>query len=365
MTFMIRSSSESGQIGSPLIRPALLWTMSSPPKVDSAAANIVRTSCGNATSTFTNAAAPPRSSSMRRTVSVPPMSSRSATITVAPSAARATALARPIPVPPPVTRATFPAMSMTRFLTGREEGSDPDAGTLWGWGRRRRSRRRIRRAPVAAPANRSAPTRPGPAAPWWHSPWRLLALGAAVLFLGLAAGYAFFGGDSERSSGSTVDVGFLQDMRAHHDQAVSMAFTYLEKPAGEQDPVLRSIAKTILAEQQFENGYMVGLLLDMGADPANETGQAMAWMDQPVPLERMPGMATEAQMDELQAATGPEADALFVELMTAHHEGGIHMAEFAAEQGSRRDVRSLAERMAANQRGEIVDLRDALARAQA
>ena len=190
-------------------------------------------------------------------------------------------------------------------------------------------------------------------------------LGAAVLFLGLAAGYAFFGGDSGRSSGSTVDVGFLQDMRAHHDQAVSMAFTYLEKPAGEQDPVLRSIAKTIIADQQFENGYMVGLLLDMGADPANETGQAMAWMDQPVPLERMPGMATEAQLDELQAATGPEADALFVELMTAHHEGGIHMAEHAAEHGGRADVRSLAERMAANQRGEIVDLRNALARARA
>ena len=164
-------------------------------------------------------------------------------------------------------------------------------------------------------------------------------LGAAVLFLGVAAGYAFFGGD-RGSSGSTVDVGFLQDMRAHHDQAVSMAFTYLEKPAGEQDPVLRSIAKTIIADQQFENGYMVGLLLDMGADPANETGQAMAWMDQPVPLERMPGMATQAQLDELQAATGAEADALFVELMAAHHEGGIHMAEHAAEHGSRADVRS-------------------------
>jgi uncharacterized protein (DUF305 family) len=203
-----------------------------------------------------------------------------------------------------------------------------------------------------------------PPAPWWHSPWRLLVLGAAVLFLGLAAGYAFFGGDGGRGSGSNVDVGFLQDMRAHHDQAVTMAFTYLEKPVAEQDRVLRSIAKTIIADQQFENGYMVGLLLDMGADPANETGQAMAWMDQPVPLERMPGMATEAQLDELQAATGPEADALFVELMAAHHEGGIHMAEFAAEHAHRADVRGLAERMAVNQRGEIVDLRNALARAQ-
>ena len=105
--------------------------------------------------------------------------------------------------------------------------------------------------------------------------------------------------------------------------------------------MLRSIAKTIIADQQFENGYMVGLLLDMGADPANETGQAMAWMDQPVPLERMPGMATQAQLDELQAATGAEAGALFVELMAAHHEGGIHMAEHAAEHGSRADVRSL------------------------
>jgi uncharacterized protein (DUF305 family) len=91
----------------------------------------------------------------------------------------------------------------------------------------------------------------------------------------------------------------------------------------------------------------------------------MAWMDQPVPLERMPGMATEAQLDELHAATGPAADALFVQLMTAHHEGGIHMADEAAENARRTDVRSLAERMAANQRGEIVDLRDALERAQA
>jgi uncharacterized protein (DUF305 family) len=212
-------------------------------------------------------------------------------------------------------------------------------------------------------SSRSADDGP-PATPWWHSPWRLLVLGAAVLFLGLAAGYAFFGGDSGQGSGSNVDVGFLQDMRAHHDQAVSLAFTYLEKPAEEQDRVLRSIAKTIIADQQFENGYMVGLLLDMGADPANETDQAMAWMDQPVPLERMPGLATDAQLDELQTATGPAADALFVELMTAHHEGGIHMAEYAAEHGSRADVSGLAERMAANQRGEIVDLRNALARAQ-
>ena len=215
-------------------------------------------------------------------------------------------------------------------------------------------------APVEAPPDPDDPTIDRP---WWHSPWRLLALGAAVLFLGLAAGYALFGGGGGPSA-NAADVGFLQDMRAHHDQAVSMAFIYLEKPLAEQDPVLRSMAKTIIADQQFENGYMVGLLLDIGADPANETGQAMGWMDAAVPLDRMPGMATEDQLAQLLAASGPAADQLFADLMIAHHEGGIHMADEAALRADRADVRLLAERMATNQRGEILDLRDALARAQ-
>ena len=82
---------------------------------------------------------------------------------------------------------------------------------------------------------------------------------------------------------NAVDVGFLQDMHTHHDQAVTMSFIYLDKPAADQDPILRSIAKTIIDEQQYENGYMVGLLLDAGHQPANETGQVMAWMNEPLP----------------------------------------------------------------------------------
>ena len=203
-----------------------------------------------------------------------------------------------------------------------------------------------------------------PASPWWHSPWRLLVLGAAVLFLGVAAGYALFNGGG-RPSGSAVDIGFLQDMRAHHDQAVTMAYDYLEKPAAEQDAVLRSIAKTIISDQQYQSGYMAGLLIEMGQSPANETGQAMAWMNQPVPLDRMPGMATADDLAQLVAATGPAADQLFVDLMVAHHEGGIHMAEYAAQHARRADVRSLAAGMATAQRGEIVDLQDALARSTA
>jgi uncharacterized protein (DUF305 family) len=199
--------------------------------------------------------------------------------------------------------------------------------------------------------------------PWWHSPWRLLTLGAALIALGLAAGYAFFGGPSTPRM-NAVDVGFLQDMRTHHDQAVTMSFIYLEKPAADQDPVLRSIAKTIIDEQQFESGYMAGLLLDSGKDTANETGQVMAWMNEPLPTDRMPGLATQEQLDQLKAATGPVADHLFADLMIAHHEGGIHMAQYAAQHAARADVRRLASRMVTGQQGEIVDIRDAAARVQ-
>jgi uncharacterized protein (DUF305 family) len=72
-------------------------------------------------------------------------------------------------------------------------------------------------------------------------------------------------------------------------------------------------------------------------------------------------MATTDELDQLQAASGPAADQMFVDLMRAHHLGGIHMAEYAAQHAKRGDVRSLAAGMVTAQRGEIVDLQNALA----
>jgi uncharacterized protein (DUF305 family) len=197
---------------------------------------------------------------------------------------------------------------------------------------------------------------------WWRQPWKLIVLGAALVLLGLAGGYAFFGGPSAPKM-DAVDVGFLQDMHTHHDQAVSMSFIYLDKPAAEQDPVLRSIAKTIIDEQQYESGYMVGLLLDAHQPAVNDSDQVMAWMNEPLPADRMPGLATQAQLDQLKAASGPSADRLYAELMIAHHQGGIHMAEYAAGHAGRADVRHLATNMISGQRGDIYELQNALTRA--
>jgi uncharacterized protein (DUF305 family) len=149
-------------------------------------------------------------------------------------------------------------------------------------------------------------------------------------------------------------------MRVHHDQAVLMSLLLLDKPADEGTRSVRTLAQEVVLGQQLESGLMVQLLRTWGHREANESDTGMAWMDMATPLDRMPGLATPADLDALRAATGSEADTLWLGLMIAHHEGGVHMAEHAAEHAGTDDVRELAAAMAAGQRGEIVELQDAL-----
>ena len=71
----------------------------------------------------------------------------------------------------------------------------------------------------------------------------------------------------------------------------------------------------------------------------------------------MPGLATAEQMQALRDATGADADALFLELMSEHHRGGVHMAAYAAAHAKDADVRALATVMARNQRIDIEEFR--------
>jgi len=198
--------------------------------------------------------------------------------------------------------------------------------------------------------------------PWWHSPWRLLVLGVALVFLGVGIGLAIKSRSNSTPGAGSVDVGFLQDMRYHHDQATQMSLAYLQKPAAEQDPALRTIAAEILLEQQLEAGAMVQLLHEYGQPEANESGIGMAWMSMPVPIAQMPGMATPDNIAALKAASGRDADILFAKLMIAHHQGGLHMAEYAAGQAKEPRVRQLATSMIKGQTDEVVELEQIVAR---
>lgn len=177
-------------------------------------------------------------------------------------------------------------------------------------------------------------------------------LGAALLFLGFAVGLVA-ARDRPPGDGS-VDVGFLQDMLTHHDQALGVARLVV---AGGDDPTVRSYASEILVFQGYETGVMTQMLADWGQARAARSDQAMAWMGMPVPVQQMAGLLTDEQMDELRAAAGPALDARFLDLMAEHHRGGLHMAVYAAQHADDEDVRELAARIARNQAGEINEYR--------
>lgn len=197
--------------------------------------------------------------------------------------------------------------------------------------------------------------------PWWRNPLNIAILAVALLFLAGAGGYALGAGTPEAVRHNDIDVGFLQDMRIHHEQAVVMSRLYLAaEPDG--DPLLQSIAREIEIAQTFEAGRFVQLLRIFGKAETNESDIAMAWMGHAMPLEEMDGMASKEDLDRLAEASGTEADRLFAELMIAHHEGGLMMADYAADRGANVEVTELAAAMARSQRGEIAEMKAILDR---
>jgi uncharacterized protein (DUF305 family) len=83
----------------------------------------------------------------------------------------------------------------------------------------------------------------------------------------------------------------------------------------------------------------------------------MTWMHEPTPIDRMPGLASQADIDTLLASSGAAADKLFVDLMVAHHQGGIHMAQYAVDHANVIEVRRLAFAMITAQTDEINEMR--------
>lgn len=194
--------------------------------------------------------------------------------------------------------------------------------------------------------------------PWWQNPLNFVAMAIAALILGSGIGY--WAGDSAATPDrGPVDIGFLQDMRYHHDQAVQMAYFYLTS-VDEPHPRLVLLAEEILLSQQLESGRIVQMLRSFGATEANDTGMAMGWMGHEMPIDEMDGLASEAELDAFAAADGVDASRIFATLMIDHHRGGVAMAEFAVENAENDAVRSMARSMITGQSAEISEMQKVL-----
>jgi uncharacterized protein (DUF305 family) len=187
---------------------------------------------------------------------------------------------------------------------------------------------------------------------------RVIVLALAFAFLGGAIGHWI--GHAGAPGEDSVDAGFYRDMIHHHQQAVSMA---LFEQANGSDPVVVGFANEILRRQEYEIGVM-SAKLDGWGYPSGPGETAMDWMGMRTPLAQMPGLATDDQMNQLKNAKGAQADALFLELMSNHHRGGVHMADYAYRHAGNASVRDLAQLMAWVQATEINEFRDTAERSR-
>jgi uncharacterized protein (DUF305 family) len=130
---------------------------------------------------------------------------------------------------------------------------------------------------------------------------------------------------------------------------------------------LANLARGIASAQLLELGEMRGWLRLWGAPFVAET-RGMDWMrlgrrpltreelDYLLDCQRAPtgmsGLATDEEVNRLRVLEGRARDEHFLRLMRAHHEGGLPMARFVAEQASVPVVRALAARIVLEQTRE-------------
>jgi uncharacterized protein (DUF305 family) len=176
---------------------------------------------------------------------------------------------------------------------------------------------------------------------------------SAAAVLSTVAVIAAARSDGDRPDRSRADVGFLQDMIDHHEQATLMSGIALR---GEASLPVRNLALDVIAFQRYEIGMMEGWLIDWGFERGQPGREAMVWMGSPVPVESMPGMAGVDDLANLSQLSGSKLDVRFLELMLEHHQGGVHMAEAGAELARNPHVRWLAGQMTRNQQREIADI---------
>jgi uncharacterized protein (DUF305 family) len=170
---------------------------------------------------------------------------------------------------------------------------------------------------------------------------------------------------------ASVEAGFARDMQVHHQQAVEMALLIRDRT---DDAAVRLLAYDIANSQSQQAGQMFGWLATWGLSQA-PSEPSMTWMTRPTldgddhahgdgtahePGSPMPGMATRAQLDELATLDGVAAERLFLELMIAHHEGGVEMAEAVLERSRVRVVTDLAGSIVLAQASEIELMRSML-----
>ena len=187
----------------------------------------------------------------------------------------------------------------------------------------------------------------------------LVSLSGCTINIGLGDNNASAPQSTEFSIFSQQDLMFARMMIPHHEQALEMSVLALTIST---DSDVRDLA------QRIDDGQGPEIKLMRSWLGSNESAEGMGhempdgtMMDNDIMGEtmmdsdEMAGMASEENLAELASLTSPEFDALFLQLMIAHHEGALKMVEMI-EGSANAEALALAEEISIAQRAEIEEM---------
>lgn len=153
---------------------------------------------------------------------------------------------------------------------------------------------------------------------------------------------------------SEDDVLFVRDMLHHHSQAIEMTGFVVDRS---DDEDVRLLAERMDISQTDEMAVLEKWLQDRG-EPVRDPDASHAHS-----AESMPGLLTDAEMAQLEAAEGEEFDILFLTFMIKHHQGAIQMVQelYAADGGQEPEIDTFARHVEADQGIEITRMQRMLA----
>lgn len=154
-----------------------------------------------------------------------------------------------------------------------------------------------------------------------------------------------------------ADVAFMQNMMAHHAQAMEMTALV---PSRTERADVRRLAARMEISQEDELSLMRGWLEQRGEAIPDAHAQHGAHGGGGAGHRLMPGMLGAHEMRRLREARGEEFDRLFLESMIRHHEGALVMvAELLATDGAGQEpeIFQFASHVDSDQRIEIARMR--------
>jgi uncharacterized protein (DUF305 family) len=158
------------------------------------------------------------------------------------------------------------------------------------------------------------------------------------------------GSDENKGSSNLTgaDIMFLQMMIPHHQQAVDISNLALTKS---KDAELLALATAIRDGQADEIIQMKQWLSDAGT--GTDMGHSMG--------DSIGGMLTDSELAALKSATGSTFDRLWLQGMTGHHDGAIHMTQMI-EDASNPTIKKFGQDIVSAQTAQLEQMKIMLQR---